>query len=143
MLNLTSDFWNSGSTRRKRFGHTDGNSQPNVGYSRSGNRQVMVQGNPAYETSNIQNNKPRSQEDPGYATPDFKRKEVERVNSYPEPGYESADLKTKHVNAAPSDSTYSIPDKNIGEGNPDVKRVEVNGELYALPDKKVRQFLKK
>ena len=127
-------FWNTGST---------GNSQPNVGYSTSGNQQVMVQGNPAYETSSVQNNKPRSQEDPGYATPDFKRKDIGRVNSYPEPGYESADLKRNEVNAAPSDSTYSTPDKTTGEGNPDVKRVEVNGELYALPNKKVKQFLKR
>ena len=117
-------------------GHTDGNSQPNVGYSTSGNEQVMVQGDLAYETSNFQNSKPTSQEYPGYETPDFKRKDVERVNSYPEPGYESADLKRKEVNAAPSNSTYSLPDKNTGEGNADIKRVEVNGELYALPEKK-------
>ena len=102
-----------------------------------------MQGNPAYKMPNVQNNKPRSQEDPGYATPDFKRKEDERVNSYPEPGYESADFKRNEVNAALSDSTYSTPDKNTGEKNPDVKRVEVNGELYALPNKKVKQFLKR
>ena len=102
----------------------------------NGNQQAMAQDNPTYKTSNIQNNEPKSQEDPGYATPDFKRKEVERINSYPEPGYESADLKRKEVNAAPSDSTYSMPDKNTEEGNSDVKRVEIKGELYALPDKK-------
>ena len=152
----------TGSTGQNQFRNADGNSQApdstkpfgspsNLGYSTLGNKQAMVEENPTYEMSIIQNNeakhneydhtKPRCQEDPGYATPDFKRKEAELVNSYPEPGYESADLKRKEVNAAPSDSTHSMPDKNTGEGNSDVKRVEVNGELYALPDKKVRQFL--
>ena len=132
-------FLNTGSA-----GQPDANgfgSQSNLGYSTLGNQQAIVQENPTYKSSNTQNNEPRFQEDPGYATPDFKRKETERVNSYPEAGYESADLRTKEVNAVPSDSMYSTPDKNTGEKNPDLKRVEVNGELYALPDKKVRQFL--
>jgi hypothetical protein len=37
--------------------------------------------------------------EPGYKTPDVNRKDIDRVNSYPEPGYETPDVKKK-VNAA-------------------------------------------
>jgi hypothetical protein len=76
-----------------------------------------------------------SQADPGYATPDLKKREIRRVNSYPEPGYETPDIKKKEINVASADSAYSTPEKNTRENNADIERIDVNGDLYALPDK--------
>ena len=152
-------IFDTGSTSLKQLRHIDSKklrkpsqdsektlgNQSNLSYSASDGQQDMVQGNPIYETSHTKNNQdknsnynhaqPTSQEDPGYATPDFKRKE--RVNSYPEPGYDTPDLERKEGKTAPANSAYSVPE----EGNDDIERVEINGELYALPDKnKVKQF---
>ena len=129
--------------------------QTNLGSSTPDNQRVIVQANPTYSTPDIKgaiNNHPEpgyepvamkkrevnkgdSQEDPGYATPDFNRREVDRVNSYPEPGYETPDSKRKDVNDATSDPAYSMADKNVEEDSADIKRVEINGYLYALPEK--------
>ena len=80
-------------------------------------------------------NKTDSQIDPGYATPDVEGRDEDRVDSFSEPGYETPDLKGKEVNDATSDSAYAMPDKNTQEDNTHIKRVEVNGYLYTLPDK--------
>ncbi len=80
-------------------------------------------------------NKTDSQIDAGYATPDVEGRDEDRVDSFSEPGYETPDLKGKEVNDATSDSAYAMPDKNTQEDNTDIKRVEVNGYLYTLPDK--------
>ncbi len=97
------------------------------------------------------------QADPGYATPDLNRNDEDRVNSYPGPGYEIPDVKKKEVNGATSDAVYTVPDNNrkevdphgsiadsdvrnkeddnAGHSTPNVKRIEINGVLYTLPDK--------
>ncbi|CAB3995087.1 Hypothetical predicted protein [Paramuricea clavata] len=58
-------------------------------------------------------------------------------------GYETPDMKRGNVNAASSDSTYSTIDRdstkvdeNAGYSPANIKRIEVNGDLYALPTKK-------
>ena len=94
------------------------------------------------------------QEDPGYATPDIVRKvpHVEANRFYgatpnsmgkvygdtqSEPGYETPDLKRKEMNAS-GHTTFDAQNSNS-----DIKRTEVNGDLYALPNKetvKVKVF---
>ena len=97
------------------------------------------------------------QADPGYATPDLNRNDEDRVDSYLGPGYEIPDVKKKEVNGATSDAVYSVPDNNrkevdphgsiadsdvrnkeddnAGHSTPKIKRIEINGVLYTLPDK--------
>ncbi|CAB4040262.1 Hypothetical predicted protein, partial [Paramuricea clavata] len=41
-------------------------------------------------------------------------------------------VKKKEINIASPDSTYSKKEKNTRE---DIERIDVNGDLYALPDK--------
>ena len=97
-----------------------------------------------------------------YAKPDKKRSEGniksgERFvpDSYKEPGYDN--LTKKDTNGTTSDTTYAKPDKKKKEAecqnhpgsdnstkndkeiavhtSPGIKRIEINGDLYALPNK--------
>ena len=98
--------------------------QSNPGYSESLNRDTRGVNNDKYE------------EDPGYATPDIVRKppHVEANPIYAnqaDAGYETPDFKTKEMNTNPSGrSTFDAEDSD-----PNIKRVEVNGDLYSLPSK--------
>ena len=66
--------------------------------------------------------------EPGYETPDMKRKEENRPPVHSE-------YDTPEDNDSISDPTYSMPDKTKKEDDDDIKRVEINGDFYALPDK--------
>ena len=99
--------------------------QSNPGYSESLKR----------DTRGVNNDK--YQEDPGYATPlDILRKpphvEDNPIYAYQaEPGYEAPDFKRKEINTdPPGRSTFDAEDSD-----PNIKSVEVNGDLYALPNK--------
>ena len=98
--------------------------QSNPGYSESLNRDTRGVNNDKYE------------EDPGYATPDIVRKPpyVEANPIYAsqaDPGYETPDFKRKEMNTdPPGRSTFDAEDSD-----PNIKRIEVNGDLYALPNK--------
>ena len=103
--------------------HTFG-AQSNPGYSESLKRDTRGVNNDKYE------------EDPGYATPDIVRKPpyVETNPIYAsqaDPRYETPDFKRKEMNTdPPSRSTFDAEDSE-----PNIKRVEVNGDLYSLPSK--------
>ncbi|CAB4037991.1 Hypothetical predicted protein [Paramuricea clavata] len=114
---------NNGTAGLKQFRHTDSNLRGPDAYADG----QIGDTNETFGTD--------SQVNPGYATPDFKKREINPVNSYPEPGYETPDVKKKEVNVATADSAYSMPDKNTSENNADIERVDVNGDLYALPNK--------
>ena len=86
-------------------------------------QRVFVEANPCYA-----------------ATPVVKNTEITGTSSQLQSGYETPDMK-REVNAITSELAYSTPDAgnedNVGYSTPDITRVEVNGELYALPDKKI------
>ena len=120
---------------------------------------------PGYETPDLKMKViDGSSSDTTYAKPDKKRsadnmKTGENIypDSYEEPGYETPDTTKKEVQGTSSDVTYAKPDKkrkevgrqghsasdkgskngkeNAGHSTPDIKRIEINGDLYALPDK--------
>ena len=99
-----------------------------------------------------------------YAKPN-KERSVENIksggiinpDSYKEPGYKTSDKTTKETDGASSDTTYAKPDKkrkevecqdhsasdhgiktngkNADHSTPGIQRIEINGDLYALPDK--------
>ena len=100
--------------------------------------------------------------DATYAKPDKKRSEGNIKSgqstvsdSYEKPGYEI--LKKEDADGTTSDTTYAKPDKKKKEverqnhpgsdnstknekeiavhTSPDIKRIEINGDLYAIPDK--------
>ena len=77
------------------------------------------------------------------ATPVVKNTEITGTSSQLQSGYETPDMK-REVNAITSEPAYSTPDAgnehNVGYSTPDITRVEVNGELYALPDKKIPEL---
>ena len=102
-----------------------------------------IQTDPEYETPDFKRKEMDgydAQTEPGYATPDVKRKEMnEDDDIQPDPGYETPDFKRKEINT-PGHSTLN--DRNSDSG---INRVEVNGDLYALPNKaratvKVKRF---
>ena len=88
-------------------------------------------------------------EEPGYATPDTDNGNQISDTVHYEPGYETPDMKRKEENRPPvrseydtpegndsiSDPTYSTPDEEQGVNDDDIKRVEVNGDIYTLPEK--------
>ena len=118
---------------------------------------------PGYETPDLKMEDTKgSSVDATYAKPDKKRSEGNIKSgqstvsdSYEEPGYET--LKKEDTVSTTSNTTYAKPDKkkkeverqnhpgsdnstkndeNIaGNFSPDIKRIEINGDLYALPDK--------
>jgi hypothetical protein len=73
------------------------------------------------------------------AMPVVKNTEITGTSSQLQSGYETPDMK-REVNVITSEPAYSTPDAGnedkAGYSTPDITRVEVNGELYALPDKK-------
>ncbi|XP_028407911.1 uncharacterized protein LOC114530542 [Dendronephthya gigantea] len=85
---------------------------------------------------------------PGYETPDLERKETKRAYSHEVSGYETPDIERRANNDGTEDSAYATPDRDTGKeehvdsglSTADIKRVEVNGDLYALPDKKTRKI---
>ena len=93
-------------------------------------QRVFVEANPCYA-----------------ATPIVKKTEITGTSSQLQSEYETPDMKSREVNAITSEPAYSTPDAgnedNAGYSNPDITRVEVNGELYALPDKKNTPKVKK
>ena len=103
-----------------------------------------IQTDPEYATPDVKrkemNENYDTQTDPGYATPDFKRKEMDGYgNIQTDPEYETPDFKRKEMNT-PGHSTLDDRDSDSG-----INRVEVNGDLYALPNKaratvKVKRF---
>ena len=143
----------------KRFKHTDSTLRgPNAyedGKTKDSAEMFGAQSNAAYSTLDRNTRDDiKSQEDPGYEAPDIVRK-IPDVKANPfysatpnsmgkgyddtqaEPGYETPDVKRKEMNT-PDHSTFESPDSNS-----DIKRVEVNGDLYALPNKetvKVKLF---
>ena len=146
-------------TTNKKFKHTNSTLRgPNAyeeGKAKDTAETFGAQTNPAYSTLDRNTRGDvKSQEDPGYATPDIVRKvpdveanpfygatpdSMRKVygNTQSEPGYETPDVKRKEINAS-GHSTFESPDSNS-----DIKRVEVNGDLYALPNKetiKVKMF---
>ena len=99
-----------------------------------------------------------------YAKPDKKRSadkmktgKIMDTSSYEEPGYETPNFTKKEVQSTTSETTYAKPDKkrkeagrqdhlasdnglktdkeNAGHSSPDIKRIEIKGDLYTLPDK--------
>ena len=143
----------------KKFKHTDSTLRgPNAygdGKTKDSAETFGAQSNPVYSTLNRNTrDDAKSQEDPGYETPDIVRKSpdvkaspfygatpdsMRKVygNTQSEPGYETPDFKRKEINAS-GHSTFDSQDSNS-----DIKRVEVNGDLYALPNKgtiKVKVF---
>ena len=91
--------------------------------------------NPAYSTFNRNaRDDNKFQEDPVYATPDILRM-VPDVEA--NPCYEIPDVQNKKMNTF-GHSTFGGKDPN-----PDIKRFEVNGDLYTVPNKgsiKVKVF---
>ncbi len=95
--------------------------------------------------------------EPGYATPDVEKKEGDEKNSNSvDHCYAKVDKKRKtvHGNAPQSDPLYANVDEatsqpasskpggdaknavdNAGFSSPDIKRIEINGDVYALPNK--------
>ena len=143
----------------KRFRHTDSTLRgPNAyegGKAKDTAETFGAQTNPAYSTLDRNTRDDfKSQEDPGYATPDIVRKSPDvKANPFygatpnfmgkgyddiqADPGYQTPDVKRKEMNAS-GHSTFDAQDSNS-----DIKRVEVNGDLYALPNKgtvKVKLF---
>ena len=129
----TKKFGHTNSTLRDPNAYEDGKpedttqsfgAQSNPGYSKSLNKDTRGVNNDKYE------------EDPGYATPDIVRKppHVEANPIYAnqaDAGYETPDFKRKEMNTDPSGrSTFDAKDSD-----PNIKRVEVNGDFYALPNK--------
>ena len=125
--------------------------QSNPAYStldRNTTDDAKYQEDPGYETPDILHNVPDVEDNPLYgATPnsienghdetrDFTRKEMDKDDDIqPEPGYDTPEFKRKEM-STPSLSTFESQDS-------DIKRVEVNGDLYALPNKgtiKVKVF---
>ena len=94
---------------------------------------------------------------PGYTTPDVENKEDDEKNSNPvDHCYAKVDKKRKtvHGTATQSDPLYANVDEatsqpassnpggdaknavdNAGFSSPDIKRIEINGDVYALPNK--------
>lgn len=105
---------------------------------------------PEYESVEVKKKEaknPRFHEVPEYETPNIEKKEVKRGNSHQEPWYEAPDIEKRVNNDDKTDSAYSTPDRDTGKEEPvepglsmaNVQRFEVNGDLYALPDKKSRK----
>ena len=93
----------------------------NSGYATPDSQRVIVEANPTYDS-----------------TPVFSRRDAVQAISHEEPGYEDPyDVKKKDLEATAEKkkadvdshqySTISTPD--------DIERVEINGDMYALPDK--------
>ena len=103
-----------------------------------------IQTDPGYETPGLKRKEMNKDDDiptdPEYETPDFKRKEINEDDAIQtDPGYETADFKRKEMNT-PGHSILDDRDSDSG-----INRVEVNGDLYALPNKaratvKVKRF---
>ena len=126
--------------------------QTNPAYStldRNTRDDAKYQEDPGYATPDILRKVPEVanvkgyddiQTDPEYATPDVKRKEMnENYDTQTDPEYETPDFKRKEMNT-PGHSTLDDRDSDSG-----INRVEVNGDLYALPNKaratvKVKRF---
>ena len=134
----------------KKFKHTNSTLRgPNAyedGKAKDTAETFGAQTNPAYSTLDRNTrDDAKYQEDPGYATPDIlcKVPEVANVEGYDDiqtdPEYATPDFKRKEMNT-PGHST--LDDRNSDSG---INRVEVNGDLYALPNKaratvKVKRF---
>ena len=91
-------------------------------------------------------------EEPDYATPDMNKRKLDSDTVHHEPGYETPDMKRKE-DKRPSehseydtpegkDPTYSMPNEEQGVNDDDIKRVEVNGDFYTLPDKGDNKVMK-
>ena len=129
----TKKFRHTNSTLRGPNAYEDGKSEDTA-------HTFVAQSNPGYfeslnkDTRGVNNDK--YEEDPGYATPDIVRKppHVEGNPIYAnqaDPRYETPDFKRKEMNTDPSGrSTFDAEDSD-----PNIKRVEVNGDFYALPNK--------
>ena len=106
---------------------------------------------PGYETPDIvKEETDGTRPDATYAQPDKKRSEGdiksgERIipDTFEDPGYETPNLKMEDTKGSSADASYAKPKKNstksdkevAGKFSADIKRVEINGDLYALPDK--------
>ena len=120
---------------------------------------------PGYETPDVTKKEiESSSSNTTYAKPNKKRsadniKSKGGINpdSCEKPGYKTSDVTKKEIDGASSDTTYAKPDKkrkevkrqdhsasdhgiktngkNADHSTPDIKRIEINGDLYALPDK--------
>ena len=79
---------------------------------------------------------PDPYEEPGYATTDFDKKEINNSSSgatYAKPDKEKKGVERQDHSA--SDKGIKTDEQNAGHSTPDIKRIEINGDLYALPDK--------
>ena len=122
----------------------------NPSYATPDRKSTHIEANPVYQSGAVGKiNHCYSQEEPGYATPDIDKGKRISDTAHHEPGYETPDIKRKEENRpfvhseydtpegndSISDPTYSMPDKTKKEDDDDIKRVEINGDFYALPDK--------
>ena len=120
----------------------------NPSYATPDRKSTDIETNPVYQPGAVGKIKNSySQEEPRYATPDIDN--GKRISDTVELGYETPDMKRKEENRPSvrseydtpedndsiSDPTYSMPDKTKKDDDDDIKRIEINGDFYALPDK--------
>ena len=68
---------------------------------------------------------------------DRKSRKINATTTKPDSEYENADVSGQEINRAKSDAIYTKPNKdNARHLSLDAKHIEVNGDTYALPNKK-------
>ena len=111
--------------------------ESNYGYSAAGDLHVIAEANPTYDATPSTARKQAIQDiryptEPGYDTPDLKRVQAKTKTEKEE--VDSHYFSTLENNDKEDDAQYSTPD---------IERVNVNGDMYALPDKSKENNKKK